>query len=551
MGLGTLFVLIIGMGMLAYFENKDTQQQYKQVLINDEEVRYGLKSIQYRVTGISNDERGYLLTGNMDFTKGLQEKKQEISSYLSKIKKKNLNIQDQKMLEVVEKEIQAFLNMGDKVRSTYEGNPKQALQLHLHEERDIRKKQMEPAVNKLITSIDEKTISDIAAVERNNQFTNLFILILIGIEIFIGAAISVLLWKSLKPLNQLQINFQAVADGDLTETIEVKTRDEIGALETSINKMIETLRMTISVIGESSSQVAASADELTASSEQSTRNSEQISQLFQQFSLSTEQQLVKFLDLAKVIGELSNGIQQVHENGEAMSNLSETAKDAAEQGHQGIKAVVSEMNTISNSVDETSQIIHGLGEKSVKIENIVKIISDLAEQTNLLALNAAIEAARAGEHGKGFAIVADEVRKLAEESKTSANNVREVLAEIQHETEAAVDSMENGLQKVQLGIHSTYHVNGTFQTIETSISQLSKKVEEVLQYVREMNHLNKKVVMFVKEVKELAEKNTVATQESIATSQEQLATAEEIFSSADILSKLADKLQTLITRFKL
>ena len=360
-----------------------------------------------------------------------------------------------------------------------------------------------------------------------------------------------LLWKSLKPLNHLQVSFQTVANGDLTENIPVRTKDEIGELTVSINTMIDTLRTTIFTICDSSNQVATSAEQLSSSSEQSTKTSEQISYLSQKFSLATEQQLSKFLELVKVIGDLSKGIHQVYENGEVMAGFSETAKVAAQQGYQGMTTVVSEMNMISSTVGETSNIIHGLGEKSTEIENIVNVISNLAEQTNLLALNAAIEAARAGEHGKGFAVVAEEVRNLAEESKNSANNVREVLAVIQSETKAAVLSMEKGISKVQSGIASTHQVNGTFQTIETSISQLSEKVEEVSHHLRNMNLLSEQVVVFVEEVKGLAETNTMATQESLSATQEQLATAEEIFSSAETLAKLADEQKSMVTKFKL
>ena len=197
-GLSGLFLLIMGMGMLAYIENRSTQNQYEQVLKNDEEIRYFLKSIQYRITGISNDERGYLLTGNVDFTEGLKEKKQEISKNLSEIKSRHLNVETEKSLLEVEKEIQAFLEIGDKVRNTYQDHPQQALQLHLNEERDIRKKHMEPAVAKVIVLIDEKTASEFAAVERDNQFTNWLILILSGASIFIGMAISVAFMEIIK-----------------------------------------------------------------------------------------------------------------------------------------------------------------------------------------------------------------------------------------------------------------------------------------------------------------------------------------------------------------
>lgn len=546
-----LFVLIIGVGTIAYIANKSTQQQYKQVLENDEEVRYLLKAIQYRVSGISNDERAYLLTGDASYTEEIQAKYQEVLGNLSKIKGSELSSKEQESLATLKKDIESFIEVSDKVRSTYQDNPKHAVQLHFTEERDIRKNQMEPAISKMITLIDKRSASDIVDVDRSNQFTNLWIAILLVVAFVISLVISLILWRSLKPLDQLQISFGTVANGNLTENIPVKTKDEIGELSVSLNKMIDTLRATIITIYDSANQVTAAAEELSANSEHSIKTTEHTTNLSQKCSSATEQQLSKFLELVEVIREVSHGIQKVHEYEEAMGEFSQTAKNAAEQGHKGMTMVISEMNMISNSVGETSKIIHGLGEKSSEIENIVELISNIAEQTNLLALNAAIEAARAGEHGKGFAVVADEVRKLAEESKSSANSVREVLAEIQHETKEAVHSMKNGLNKVQSGIASTHQVNDTFQTIETSICQLSETVEGVSLHVRDIYKLNEKVMVSVEEVKDLAEINTLDTQESLETSQEQLETAGEISSAANSLARLADKLQSMITRFTL
>lgn len=537
--------------MLSYLENKNIQQQYTKLLENDEQIRYLLKSIQFRITGTSNDQRAYLLTGSTEYNESIKEKQKLIENDLSEIKSKKLNTELHDSLVKLEKEIQVLMEIGEKVRSTYKDDPKVALQLHLTEEREMRKKKLDPALTQLIELIDEKKANNMASIEHNNQLMNVWILISLLTAMIIGLVILFLLQKSLKPLTQLQISLQTVANGDLTKNIPVKTKDEVGELTISLNKMIDTLRTTISTIYNSSLHLAASSDELSASSEQSTKATEQLSHLTQKSDVATEQQLVKFSMMAEIINKLLTEIQQGHANGGVIGNLSETAKVTADQGHQDMATIVSEMSMIASSVEETSKIIHGLEEKSAAIENIVSLISNLAEQTNLLALNAAIESARAGEHGKGFAVVADEVRKLAEESKNAANNVREVLAEIQRETEIGVHSMQNSLNKIQSGISSTRKVNGTFNVIETTISQLSKQVEVATQYLQNMNNLSERVVVFVKEVNSLAEMNTTVTHETLATTQQQLATSEEISSAADKLAKLADEQKLLITKFNI
>ncbi|MCZ2991853.1 methyl-accepting chemotaxis protein, partial [Acinetobacter baumannii] len=97
------------------------------------------------------------------------------------------------------------------------------------------------------------------------------------------------------------------------------------------------------------------------------------------------------------------------------------------EGNEVIGQIINQMSLIQNAVQDLSSIIYSLETRSKEISDIVTVITGISNQTNLLALNASIEAARAGEQGKGFAVVADEVRKLAEQSKTAATDINQLL----------------------------------------------------------------------------------------------------------------------------
>lgn len=370
------------------------------------------------------------------------------------------------------------------------------------------------------------------------------ILIGFAVAIYIGRMIS-------RPVVELARAAEKIAGGDLTSTeLNVKNKDEIGDLAASFKKMRRNLRELIRTVGTSAGQVAASAEELTASADQTSLAAEQISVTMLSVASGVENQFHTVEEATKTITEISIGAQEIARNTQIVSDTTLDAHSKAEEGESSILTVIGQMKTISRTVNELSQVIGALGERSSEIGQISGVITGLSNQTNLLALNASIEAARAGEHGRGFAVVAAEVRKLAEQSSLSAQQISGLIVSIQEETQKAVQSMDAATSEVGQGLNMVNTAGESFGSIRQSVNIVSTQMQEVSSSVQQMAAGAEQMVQSMRSITEVSEHTASGAQQVSASAEEQLESVKGISGAALSLSQLAEQLQLQIEKFK-
>lgn len=368
----------------------------------------------------------------------------------------------------------------------------------------------------------------------------------------IGLAGIVLVRFSTKPLQRIVDVVQKVSEGDLTvEPLSIKANDDIGLLGNRLNAMIEALRSVISSVGDTSSQLAASAEQLTASAEQSAQAAEHTAVTMQELAEGTDRQVQSTDDTDHIVKELAVGAAKIASRSETVTQTAQRASRAAEQGNRSIVKTVEQMQSIHQSVNQSSSIIENLETHAQNIGEIVSTIEAIAAQTNLLALNAAIEAARAGEHGRGFVVVSNEVRKLAEQSTQSAHRIGEMIDTIRLEVQDVVASMKLGTEEVTRGMEVVHDAGLSFQQIQQEIQEVTKQISEVTVAVQSMSSGAQQASSSVEQIKEVTDTTAAATQTVSSSSEQQLASMEEITSSAVALSQVAEELEKLIKQFKL
>jgi PAS domain S-box-containing protein len=190
----------------------------------------------------------------------------------------------------------------------------------------------------------------------------------------------------------------------------------------------------------------------------------------------------------------SSGVSEVTTTIEELNTTATRIAKNAENVARLAGDTLSGMQEISTKVNDTARKILALGEKSQSIGNITKLIDDIADQTNLLALNAAIEAARAGEVGRGFAVVAQEVRKLAERSSESTEEIRQIINEIQGETNSTIMSIEGSTNWVKKGLEMIEETAKSAKEISIATQQQKFASEQVVQAMREIDSVTKQFV---------------------------------------------------------
>lgn len=545
--------VIITAGMSIY-QLKSTKQAYE-IMQEHEAFQLLLKSVQYRFTGISNDERAYLLTGEEALTQQIEQKKKDIATYLNEAKKTpHLEKDNLKDLQTIEENMNQYFEQSKNVMNLYQrGDKKQSLEVHTGKQRSIRKELVDPSVEKITETVNQEIAVYKENLESTQKNQSITFYTLVFILLVIGQVFAYLIARSIiRPINSMTDSLKEIAEGegDLTKEIPVTTKDELGVMGKAFNQMLGQLRSLIREVSSSAEQVAAASEQLTASSEETTHATEKISTTVQEVANGSEQQIQSLQETATTVQRVTAIVEGMTSHTNQATHTATIASEQASGGAKAIQNMTLQMGEISQTVSNLSHDVIHLGERSNEIRQIVDTITAIAEQTNLLALNAAIEAARAGEHGRGFTIVSEEVRKLAEQSAESAKQISHLISAIQQETAQTVHSMNATTNKVTAGMELVEVAGTSFESIQKSIAETATKMQEVTKSFNVMNTSTEQMARQTSILEQITEQTDQGTQEMASATEEQLAAMEEIAASSASLSDMAENLQTLVRKFK-
>ena len=362
------------------------------------------------------------------------------------------------------------------------------------------------------------------AVESKN--TALMIMAVAGcLSILLAVFFAIILTKSITgPLGKSVDMADRIASSDLTSAeLDTSSRDEVGQLSSSLNKMQNSLAVMIGKFSDTSNHVASASEELSATVLQITQR--------------VEEQSAKTTQVATATVQMSQTVVDIAKNTAGIATSATETFQTAEDGARIVEQTVKEVSEIARTVDGLSGMMKTLGTRSHQIGDIVGVIRDIADQTNLLALNAAIEAARAGDQGRGFAVVADEVRKLAEKTAAATSEIEDMIEAMQAETANAVNSMGTAQTKVEDGVALALEAGDGLRKIVAGVSELQSMVQQIASATEEMSTVSEQISGDIELVAEVSRE----TKESSG----------QIGKEADSLSRLSGELLVEVRKVRL
>ncbi|QEI08314.1 HAMP domain-containing protein [Pigmentiphaga aceris] len=325
------------------------------------------------------------------------------------------------------------------------------------------------------------------------------------------------------PLNATLRNAERVADGDLTHDMMVTRRDELGALQRSMQRMTLNLRDLIGGLRDGVQEIAGAAEELSAVTEQT--------------SAGVNGQRVETDQVATAMSQMTAAVHDVARNAEQASGAAVNASREASEGNNVVGQAISQIERLATEVENSTAAMAELKRESEKIGSVLDVIKGVAAQTNLLALNAAIEAARAGEAGRGFAVVADEVRSLAQRAHTSTEEIEQLISGLQSGTMLVAGSLESSRTLTDSSVELAQRAGSSLGSITRSVSAIESMNHQIAAAAEQQSSATEGINRSVINVRQISEQTASASDETAASSVR--------------LAQLGSELQIMVGKFKL
>ena len=337
----------------------------------------------------------------------------------------------------------------------------------------------------------------------------------------LGIIVAIIIGRSIaKPIVQIAAMMEDIGKGDLTQSFNLDSKDEIGDLSRNMNTTLENIKSLIVIIKKESDILSGIGATLAGNTNKTATAAGEIANTIQTIKERVVNQSASVTETNATVEQISLNIDKLNEHIESQSTSVSESSSAIEQMLANIQSVtqtlIKNADNVKALMDSSELGRSGLQDVAADIQEIAReseglleinlVMENISSQTNLLSMNAAIEAAHAGEAGKGFAVVSDEIRKLAENSGEQSKTISSVLGKI-----------KGSIDKI---ISSTDDVLGKFESIDGGVRIVSDQEENIRNAMEEQGEGSKQILEAIGLLNEVTQQVRDGSQEMLQGSKE-------------------------------
>lgn len=455
-----------------------------------------LKDVRFRMAGVLLDL--FPFVGSSNHAKEVRQALPKTwEQFLAQPRPAGLSTEAAEALSKLEQGMTIVEPLFDKLIKVYASDDKKEVGRMLEEEWPVVHAKVLKPIDKLMPAYKAAVLG---SYEESQAATKSLLTMVIGVLLAAGGgflAVTLGMVRQIgKKIAMANAAVEAIAALDLRREVPFHGKDEIGQLLARVAAMRDRLVGIVTEIRQGAEHLDRASGRLASSSDDTAG--------------AVASQSDAASNIAAAVEELSTSIDQVGQHAQEANSLTQGTGEASRRGTQVIGSTTREMQSISDAVAASAQIVSELESQSGEISGIVDVIKGIADQTNLLALNAAIEAARAGDSGRGFAVVASEVRNLAERTSQSTLQIADLIGRIQANTQRVVQTMHQNIERVAGGVRLVAQAGESMSEIEGGAARVMESVGAINRALSEQGQAAREIAERVERISGLTDTGTAA-----------------------------------------